>query len=83
MSTKKGELIGLHVTVLEATDPSHIGICGKVVDETMKTLYVEQGGKQKMIPKKGAVFRFDTQGGIEVRGEDILFRPEERIKRAR
>ena len=83
MSVRKGELIGLHVEVTRATDPSHVGVRGLVVDETMKTLVIEQEGKEKMIQKKGSVFRFDTRGGVEVRGDDILFRPEERVRRAR
>ena len=83
MSFKKGELIGLNVEVLRASDPSHIGVCGKVVDETAKTLTIEQEGKEKMIQKRGTVFHFNIRDGIEVRGEDILFRPEERVKRAR
>lgn len=83
MSIRKGELIGLRVEVVAATDPSQIGLRGLVVDETMKTLVIEKEGKEKMIQKKGAVFRFENRGGIEVHGEDILFRPEERIKRAR
>lgn len=83
MSVRKGELIGLQVEVKRATDPSHIGVRGLVVDETMKTLVIEQEGKEKMIQKKGSVFRFDTRGGVEVRGDDILFRPEERVRRAR
>ena len=83
MSIRKGELIGLQVEVIGATDPSQVGLRGRVVDETMKTIIIEKEGKEKMIQKKGAVFRFDVRGGIEVHGEDILFRPEERIKRAR
>jgi len=83
VSVRKGELIGLQVEVVMAADPSHVGVRGRVVDETMKTLIIEQEGKEKMIQKKGTVFRFDTRGGVEVTGEDILFRPEERIKRAR
>jgi len=83
LSVRKGELIGLQVEVKRATDPSHIGVRGLVVDETMKTLVIEQEGKEKMIQKKGSVFRFDTRGGVEVRGDDILFRPEERVRRAR
>ena len=83
MSVRKGELIGLQVEVVKATDSSQVGVKGRVVDETMKTLIIEQEGKEKMIQKKGTVFRFDTHGGVEVTGEDILFRPEERIKRAR
>ena len=83
MSIRKWELIGLQVEVIGATDPSQVGLSGRVVDETMKTLIIEKEGKEKMVQKKGTVFRFDIRGGIEVHGEEILFRPEERIKRAR
>ena len=83
MSIRKGELIGLQVEVVGATDRGMIGIRGRVVDETMKMLVIEQEGKEKMVQKKGSVFRFETRGGVAVRGEEILFRPEERVKRAR
>ncbi len=83
MSIRKGELIGLKVEVLGASDPSHVGVSGTVVDETMKTLTIEHGGKEKMIQKKGTLFRFEVRGGTEVRGEEILFRPEDRVKKAR
>ncbi len=83
MTLRKGELIGLHVEVVGATDAGQIGIKGRVVDETMKMLVIEMEGKEKMVQKRGSVFRFDTRGGVSVRGEEILFRPEERVKRAR
>ena len=35
------ELVGLHVRVEESTDPSRVGIEGRVVRETMRTLLVE------------------------------------------
>ncbi len=83
MSIRKGELIGLRAEVVEATDPSQVGVNGLVVDETMKTIKIEQEGKEKMIQKRGTVFRFDIRGGVDIHGEDILYRPEERVKRAR
>ena len=83
MTSRKGELIGLQVEVVGATDNSQVGIKGRVVDETMKMLIIEQDGKEKMVQKKGSTFRFDIQGGLSVKGEEILFKPEERIKRAR
>ena len=83
MSIRKGELIGLHVEVVGATDKSQVGIKGRVVDETMKMLVIEKDGKENMVQKKGTTFRFDARGGISVKGEEILFRPEERVKRGR
>ena len=83
MTIRKGELIGLHVEVVGATDTGQIGIKGRVVDETMKMLVIEQDGKEKMVQKRGSTFRFEIRGGISVRGEEILYRPEERVRRAR
>ena len=83
MNLRKHELIGLRVEVLNATDPSQAHLRGLVVDETRNTLVVEIEGAEKRIPKHGTRFRFDIQGGVEVDGEEIQFRPEDRVKKAR
>ncbi len=79
---RKHELIGLSVAVLESTDPTLRGLRGAVVDETRNTLVVETDKGEKRVPKKGALFRFGTEG-TPVQGDDLLFRPEDRIKKAR
>ena len=83
MNLRKHELIGLQVEVVAATDPSQEHMRGLVVDETRNTLVVEVRGEEKRIPKHGSRFRFDVQGGTEVDGEEIRFRPEDRVKKAR
>ncbi len=83
MNLRKHELIGLQVQVLRATDPGQVRMSGRVVDETRNLLVIEAGGVEKRIPKQGARFRFEVQGGIEVEGDDIRFRPEDRVKKAR
>ncbi len=83
MNLRKHELIGLRVQVLRATDPGQVRMSGRVVDETRNLLVIEAGGVEKRIPKQGARFRFEVQGGIEVEGDDIRFRPEDRVKKAR
>ncbi len=83
MNLRKHELIGLQVRVVRATDPGQVQVSGRVVDETRNLLVIEAGGVEKRIPKQGARFRFDVQGGIEVEGDDIRFRPEDRVKKAR
>ena len=77
---RKHELIGLPVVVTASTDPSLVGLRGTVADETRNTLLVETAKGEKRVPKKGTSFAF---GGIPVQGDDLLFRPEDRIKRAR
>ncbi len=83
MNLRKHELIGLQVQVLRSTDPGQVQMSGRVVDETRNLLVIEAGGVEKRIPKQGARFRFEIQGGIEVEGDDIRFRPEDRVKKAR
>lgn len=83
MNFRKHELIGFQVRVVRATDPGQVQVSGRVVDETRNLLVIEAGGVEKRIPKQGARFRFDVQGGIEVEGDDIRFRPEDRVKKAR
>lgn len=83
MNLKKHELIGLRVTVLRALDPSLVGVEGRVVDETRNMLIIESGSRQKGVSKRGSRFRFDVEGGVEIDGGDIQYRPEDRIKKAR
>ncbi|MEK6986617.1 MAG: ribonuclease P protein subunit [Candidatus Thermoplasmatota archaeon] len=83
MNLRKHELIGLQVRVVRATDPGQRDLSGRVVDETRNMLVVEVGGVDKRIPKQGSLFRFDVQGGLEVEGDEIRFRPEDRVKKAR
>jgi len=83
VNLRKHELIGLQVEIVRATDPGLVGLGGRVVDETRNMLVVVTGGKEKMIPKQGSRFRFDVPGEPEVEGDEIRFRPEDRIKKAR
>lgn len=83
MNLRKHELIGLQVEILGATDPTHARLRGRVVDETRNMLVLEIQGEEKRIPKHGSRFRFDVQGGLEVEGDEIRFRPEDRVKKAR
>lgn len=83
MNLRKHELIGLHVEVVGATDPSQEHLEGRVVDETRNLLIVEVQGAEKRIPKHGSRFRFDVPGGFEVDGDEIRYRPEDRVKKAR
>lgn len=82
MNLRKHELIGLQVEVIRSTDPTQAHLRGLVVDETRNTLVLEIQGAEKRIPKQGSRFRFDIQGGVEVDGEEIRFRPEDRVKKA-
>ncbi|MDE1856911.1 MAG: ribonuclease P protein subunit [Candidatus Micrarchaeota archaeon] len=75
-------MIGLEAEVLNSSDRHQIGIKGKVVDESKNTLSIYVDGKLKRIIKKNSVFRFSVgKRRFVVDGEEINFRPYERIER--
>ncbi len=78
------ELIGLTVKVVKSTYSGYVGIEGLVIDETMKTIRIMSNeGKIKVIPKDCCIFRFKLPTGIivEVEGNHLVGRPEDRAKR--
>ena len=75
------ELIGLDVEVLSGP---YSGIAGKVVDETKNTFTIDSAGTERMVPKPGNEFRFAYEGrNIDIKGSEIMHRPEDRIKKVR
>ena len=78
------EFIGLQLEVAHSSHDGLKGIKGKVVDETKNTIKIEDdAGKEKIIPKKVATFHFTLPDGtiIEIEGNIIVARPEDRIKK--
>ena len=80
----KDEFIGLHVKILDCTDPNWKGQNGTIVDETKNTFLRETNHGNKKIAKKTAVFEFkyDDEKFI-IDGKKIAYRPEDRIKKVR
>ena len=75
------ELVGLEAEVLHDSNPCNINTHGTVIDETMNTLVIDDGGAKRII-KKNAVFKFRLNDEIvKVEGWAILGRPEDRVKR--
>jgi len=75
------ELIGLEAEVLEDSNPCNINTQGTVIDETMNTLIIDDGGA-KRIAKKNAVFKFKLNGkSVKVDGWALAGRPEDRVKK--
>ncbi|MEK6816079.1 MAG: ribonuclease P protein subunit [Nanoarchaeota archaeon] len=78
----KHELIGLDIEVVASPNRSLVGKRGKVVDETRSTLTIEEKGKFKKVLKSQITFKTKFKGKVvEVSGQDMVSRPEERIKR--
>ena len=77
------EFIGLDAKVVRSSNPSYVGISGPVVDETRNTLVIRLKNENKVIIKETAVFQLILQNKevIEVDGNVILGRPEDRLKK--
>ncbi|WP_336343488.1 ribonuclease P protein component 1 [Halalkalicoccus ordinarius] len=53
------ELNGLCVRAVAADNPDLVGIGGRVVRETTKTLSIREGSRVCQVPKSGTVFEFE------------------------
>ncbi|MBS3054822.1 MAG: ribonuclease P protein component 1 [Candidatus Aenigmarchaeota archaeon] len=76
------EFIGLECEIVRSSNPSQAGISGRVIDEGMRIMIVRTRDGDKKIEKKNSVFRFAVGGKkVEVDGNFIIARPEDRIKK--
>jgi len=77
----RSELIGLEVEVIS---PHETAFSGVVVDETKNTFIIKRGDREVMVPKDHREFQFTYQGEkVLLRGSEIQYRPEDRIKKIR
>lgn len=74
------EFVGGEIVVKASPNPVEQGLRGKVVDETMKTFIIDVDGEEKRVAKAGRVFLWE---GKQLDGDAIVFRPEDRIKKAK
>ncbi len=81
----KDELIGKKVKIKKCTDPNWKGKKGIIIDETKNTFLIKMDGKENRIAKKTAVFEFtyNKDKKISIKGSDIMYKPENRIKKIR
>jgi ribonuclease P protein subunit POP4 len=77
------EFIGLEATVVKSSNPSVVGISGKVVDETRNTFTILQDDKRKVVVKDTSVFNFVIPDGtvVEIDGKVLVGRSDDRIKK--
>ncbi len=77
------ELIGLKAKVVKSLDKKQRGLSGVVIDETKNTVVLETKLGTKRIVKRISVFRFYSgKSSFIVPGEEIGFRPHERIEKS-
>jgi ribonuclease P protein subunit POP4 len=77
------DFIGLEAKVQKSSNPSCLGIRGRVVDETRNTLAILQDARKKTVIKNQTVIHFSLPDGtvVEVEGNVLVGRPEGRMKR--
>ncbi len=77
------EYIGKHLEVIDSNHSGYMAIEGKVVDETKNTFVVDtNSGEEKTIPKEKNEFKVEFEGKEAViDGNELSYRPEDRIKR--
>ncbi|MCK4714085.1 MAG: ribonuclease P protein subunit [Candidatus Aenigmarchaeota archaeon] len=76
----KHEMIGLFSKV---SDGGRKVAEGMIIDETKNTFLMRTKTGDKRILKKGKTFVLDVDGGIELCGDLICFRPEDRLKKVK
>ncbi|NIP66545.1 ribonuclease P protein subunit [Candidatus Bathyarchaeota archaeon] len=77
------EFIGLNAEVVNSSNPTCVGISGRVVDETRNLLFIKHQNEKKAIVKNTAVFHFTLADGtvVEIDGKTLIGRPEDRVKK--
>ena len=61
-----------------------LNLYGTVIDETKNTIKIEEeDNAEKVIPKNGSLFVFELPNGekVEIDGNILSIRPEDRIKK--
>lgn len=79
------EFLGRDLLIVSHPDPAMAGLAGEVLDETLKTFVVRlEDGRQRRVAKAGGRFLFRIGSrDVEVLGDRIMFRPEDRVKKVR
>ena len=80
----KHELIGLSVVVKASADPKTVALEGVIVDETKNTFTLATEKGEKTLQKRGMVLRVILHDmETELDCSNIMFRPEDRIKKVK
>ena len=77
------EFIGLNVHAISKKNKS-LNLKGTIIDETKNTIKIEdENNHEKIIPKNGSIFVFELSNGekVEINGNILSIRPEDRIKK--
>ena len=75
------DLNGRDVLVMAASNPSHTGIAGFIVDETKNMLAIKTTAGIKRVPKQHSIFRLSCPDNrfVEIDGSVLALAPEKRV----
>ena len=71
------EIIGKTAKVVESKNKNDVGLEGKIVDETKKTIVLETKNDKKTLFKNNITLMINNQ---KIKGQNLMKRSEERIK---
>ena len=74
------DVVGTEVRVIKHSDPTMVGLEGKVVDERKNILVLETAKGRKLLPKTKGILLIDGQMADL---EKMRFRPEDKMKKIR
>ena len=76
-------LVGKKVVIVKSRNPSYLNLSGTIIDETKETIMIDDGVKRRIIIKRGTTFHITLHDGtvLEIDGNMLVGRPEDRIKR--
>ena len=78
----KYELIGLQAKIADSKNKANIGLTGKIIDETKKTITIKTKGSKKMVFKNNIKLELKiNKQNILVDGNLLIGRPEDRVKK--
>ena len=76
----KQMFIGKKIAIIDAKNKTLQGLQGIIVDETKQTFMIQENQNVKRVLKEGIVLELlDTH--VRINGDQIIGRPEERMKR--
>ncbi|MEM0379798.1 MAG: ribonuclease P protein subunit [Desulfurococcaceae archaeon] len=77
------ELIGLDIELIDYPDTKLVGLKGRIIDETRKTIVVETNGRIVRVFKENSILKITIPSGetVLVRGFELMGRPEDRLKK--
>jgi RNase P/RNase MRP subunit p29 len=78
-------LIGLTATVVQATNPVHARLTGRVIEDSHGTLTISDGLRTHRIPKASCTFDIVLPTGktARIEGKSLVGHPAERLRRAK